>query len=170
MQIRNVFPEDYSQIDDLIIEAFGQTDEARLTELLRNDEDLAVELVAEEAGQIFGHIALSRFQSPSSWLALAPLSVTTGKRRKGVGALLVTQSLEAARKAGWVYAVVLGDPKFYSRFGFSVEAASSLNSPYPLKYTGLCRLQPQHRVPGAATGALPNEKLIYAKAFSELGV
>lgn len=165
MQIRNVFSKDHLAIDDLIIEAFGQTDEARLTGLLRDAEDLAVELVAEEQGKIIGHIALSRFQSPACWLALAPLSVRSRSRQKGVGTGLVENALDAARIAGWNTVVVLGDPRYYGRFGFSVNAAANLTSPYPLKYTGLCSLKSQTLVATA-----PTETLVYAKAFGALNV
>lgn len=165
MQIRNVCPDDHLAVDDLIIEAFGQTDEARLTGLLRDSEDLAVELVAEDHGEIVGHIALSRFQCPACWLALAPLSVRARARRKGIGTALVDNALQAARTAGWTTVVVLGDPRYYSRFGFSIEAAAQLTSPYPLKYTGLCALKSQFPLPPLAT-----DTLIYAKAFGALNV
>ena len=58
----------------VITNAFGRDAEARLVEELRFAGDLAISLVAEDAGEICGHVALSRLKTPQRALALAPVS------------------------------------------------------------------------------------------------
>jgi putative acetyltransferase len=56
--------------------------------------------------------------------------------------------------------VVLGDPAYYGRFGFSVAAAARLATPYPAEFTGLLALR--DGVAGRAA------RLIYPTAFAEV--
>jgi putative acetyltransferase len=51
-------------------------------------------------------------------LLLAPLSVALEYRRRGVGSKLLRVSLELAKNLGYKAVFVVGDPAFYSRFGF----------------------------------------------------
>ena len=51
--------------------------------------------------------------------------------------------------------VVLGEPGFYARNGFSSERAAQLTSPYPISHTLLAG-------PGETA---PTETLVYPKAF-----
>ena len=53
---------------------------------------------------------------------LAPLAVLPAAQRQGVGSALVREGLARCRAAGYAIVVVLGDPAYYSRFGF-VDAA-----------------------------------------------
>jgi predicted N-acetyltransferase YhbS len=64
----------------VIADAFGRDDEASLVDDLRVSGDLALSLVAQEAGEVCGHVALSRLKSPARALALAR-SIHHGARR-----------------------------------------------------------------------------------------
>ena len=123
--IRAERPEDAPAIHALITAAFGQEEEANLVDALRRDGDLWLSLVAEgEDGEITGHIALSRLKSPKHALALAPVSVAPDRQGAGIGSALIKKSIEEARRWREAVIFVLGDPAYYTRFGFSREAAT----------------------------------------------
>jgi predicted N-acetyltransferase YhbS len=63
-------------------------------------------------------------------VVLAPLSVSTEWRRRGIGAALVRASLEELRTSGCDLVLVLGDPAYYGRFGFVPAAEFCLRTPY----------------------------------------
>ena len=114
----------------LLLTAFSTPDEARLVERLREDGDAVLSLVAVEADAVVGHVLFSRLRAPAAALALAPLAVRADRRRRGIGARLVEAGLDRARREGWRAVVVLGDPAYYSRFGFRPEAVRGMASPY----------------------------------------
>jgi predicted N-acetyltransferase YhbS len=80
-------------------------------------------LVAEEDGKIVGHIMLTKTWvvtggSKVGALLLSPLSVALEYRNRGIGSKLVKESFELAEKLGYRAVIVVGEPAFYSRFGF----------------------------------------------------
>ncbi|MBI5610395.1 MAG: N-acetyltransferase, partial [Deltaproteobacteria bacterium] len=66
-------------------------------------------------------------------------------QRRGVGDLLLRRSLTSLRLAGFDGAVVLGDPQFYGRYGFTAQAARDLRCPFAGPH-----LQALQFAPGAA--------------------
>jgi putative acetyltransferase len=110
-------------IGNLLRDAFPTPEEAELVEHLRELDALRVSLVALDADVVIGHIAFSPVtvnpHNPAvSLLALAPLAVPPVAQGKGVGSELVMAGLRACSRLGCDGVVVLGDPKFYQRFGF----------------------------------------------------
>lgn len=99
---------------------FPSAGEARLVDLLRAAGRLPVSLVAESGGVVVGHVAFSPVTTSAEavGVGLAPLAVAGPYRRQGIAAELVRAGLQAVREAGFGWAVVLGDPVYYSRFGF----------------------------------------------------
>ncbi len=51
-------------------------------------------------------------------LLLGPVAVHPTHQGEGLGAQLIEDSLEAARQAGWVRVLLVGDAPYYRRFGF----------------------------------------------------
>jgi putative acetyltransferase len=51
-------------------------------------------------------------------------------RRRGLAAGLIEAGLDACRAAGYEWAVVLGDPAYYARFGFRTASESGLSDEY----------------------------------------
>ena len=51
--------------------------------------------------------------------------------RQGLGSALVRAGLEACRKAGYGIVLVLGDPGYYSRFGFLPASGARIEPPRP---------------------------------------
>lgn len=125
MIIRRETTDDYRAVYDLHFRAFGEEDEARLVEKIRQSAAYVPELslVADMAGQVVGHIMFSRISISSgsgefSALALAPMAVLPGYQNKGIGSLLVMQGLQACRLKDHKIVVVVGHPEYYPRFGF----------------------------------------------------
>lgn len=115
VKIRNETPRDTPEILTLLAEAFGGVAEARLVQMLREDGDLAISLVAEAGGQVLGYVALSPLHSERAALALGPLAVTPRAQGLGIASTLVQAAIERAADQ---IIVVLGEPDFYGRFGF----------------------------------------------------
>lgn len=160
LNIRPVAPEDDTDISVIVVSAFGQPNEYNLIKQLREDGDVAIELVAETDGAVVGHICLSRLQGPANWLALAPVSVGGSSQNMGFGSELIRYALDAARRAKFDAVVVVGDPDYYSRFGFVFNGPSELVSPYPEQYLGL--------FPIAAGSAMAQARLVYPRAFDQV--
>lgn len=160
MDIRAEQPQDTAAIGDVVTAAFGQADEARLIEALRADGDIAASLVAVLDGRIIGHVLLSRMQATFSAVALAPFAVHPAYQGQRVGGTLMRTAIARARLLGAEAIFVLGDPTYYSRFGFKVEAASQFTSPYA----------GPHLMVLAVGGTLPvnTGEIVHAPAFSEL--
>lgn len=130
--IRYARASDHPAIAQVIAAAFGRADEAELVARLRADGDALFELVAEEDGAVAGHIFFSRLWADRAELygALAPLAVTPSRQSQGLGGRLVQRGLESAREFGCHGLLVLGDPAYYGRFGFSSDAAREVSAPF----------------------------------------
>lgn len=124
--IRRETDADISAISTIVTEAFAGLDysdqsEARIVEKLRDDNSLSVSLVAVTDLQIVGHVAVSPVtfdDGTGGWFGLGPVSVSPDFHGRGIGSLLIEHALDALREGGAGGVVVIGDPSFYSRFGF----------------------------------------------------
>lgn len=125
MKIRPETSEDYAVISEILQSAFANHPFSRQTEhlivdALRADGALTVGLVAEEAGRVAGHVALSPVTTESGgrWFALGPIAVAPERQRRGIGKSLVEASLAALRAMNADGCILVGDPAYYERFGF----------------------------------------------------
>ncbi len=144
-------------VDALLRAAFGGGEEVQLVHALRKRREMAGEMVLPWEGAVAGYYALSAFVRPKRWLCLAPVAIHPDLQRQRNGQRMLGLLTEWARITG-TYVVVLGEPGFYSRCGFSNARAAKLTSPYPITHTLL-----------AAPGDdVPEETLIYPKAFESL--
>lgn len=130
--IRYARPADHPAIAEVNALAFGGPDEVRLVDRLRASGDVLFELVADEDGEIVGHILFSRLWADRLELfaALAPMAVRPARQRDGLGSSLVRAGLESAREFGAHGVLVLGHTDYYPRFGFAAETAAKVRSPY----------------------------------------
>ena len=145
--IRTTLPADDRAICAIVTAAFGQADEADLVDRLRADGDAEISLVAVRDSAIVGHVLLSRMQAPAHALGLAPVSVRPLAQGQGIGSALIRAALGMAREEGWKAVFVLGDPGYYTRFGFQTELAKRFESPYAGPHFMALEL-----LPGALTG------------------
>lgn len=160
MNIREERPEDREAIRALVQGAFGGTAEADLVDGLRDDEDAVISLVAEEDDRIIGHVMFSRMTAPFPALGLAPVAVLQGREGSGVGSALIRAGLEMAGRGDAQAVFVLGEPGYYSRFGFDPELAKGFECAYSGPY--LMALAPKGTLP-VRTG-----RVEYAAAFARL--
>jgi putative acetyltransferase len=135
IEIRREASEDAAAIRHLLEQAFPEPDEANLVELLREADKAPVSLVATYEGQVVGHIMFSPVridpaQPGSSSIGLAPVAVLPEFQNRGIGSNLIREGLEECRKAGYDIVVVLGEPRFYARFGFSRASDHGLGNEY----------------------------------------
>lgn len=132
--------------------AFGQPDEADLVDRLRETPGYLA-LVAEEAGEVVGHIAFSpvTLDPPASVdvRGLAPMAVAPGRQRSGIGSALVRAGLDACRADGAEAVVVLGHPTYYPRFGFTPAPPRGIGCVYDVPPEVFMALD---LVPGALDG------------------
>ena len=125
LSVRPEEPADYDAIHALVAAAFGRENEAKLVRPLRADANAYIPeltLVAEEGGEITGHIMLTTatLHGEEDWpvLALGPLSVVPERQRTGAGIALTEAALQLADARGDPLVVLLGHPSYYPRFGF----------------------------------------------------
>lgn len=89
-------------------------------------------LVAELDGRLVGHLVCSRGHvGDVPALGLGPVSVHPDHQHAGVGTALVYAVLGAAQALGEPLVALLGDPAFYSRFGFGPASAIGVAAPDP---------------------------------------
>ena len=122
MLIRTEAPADILTIDRLLKAVFPTDAEANLVMKLRENSKLTLSLVAcTEEGEVIGHVLFTPVLVNGEdllWQGLAPLTVDEKYRRQGIGAELIRAGFESLRDFGCPVCVVLGDPNYYSRFGF----------------------------------------------------
>ena len=112
-------------VQPVIRAAFADEGElvARLWADVERSEALRASIVAEQAGQIVGHVGLShawldaRLRLVDVWL-LSPLSVVPARQGQGIGTLLLAAAVEEARSSGTPLLFLEGSPAFYGSRGF----------------------------------------------------
>jgi predicted N-acetyltransferase YhbS len=138
-------PGDYAAILRLTYEAFTtldfpgrrRVDEHYLIHLLQNCEHVISELslVAEADGEIVGHILYTKSQvvcegkEDIPTITFGPLSISPKYHRKGIGRLLVEQSMNKARELGAVAVIITGVPAYYPKLGFIRAGEFGLSLP-----------------------------------------
>jgi putative acetyltransferase len=129
IEIRDETAADFQAIESVTIAAFlnaphtGHNEHA-IVRLLRDSGCLSVSLVAVADGMIMGHVAMSPVTISSgvrNWFGLGPISVLPQRQRRGVGSLLMHEALRRLRESDAAGCVLLGDPRYYSRFGFKAD-------------------------------------------------
>lgn len=154
MIIRKETPQEFPQIYDLVKVAFqtAKVSDGREQEFvnqLRSGGNYIAELalVAEEDGQLIGHIMLTKTaimegDVKHETLLLAPVSVALAHRGKGVGSSLIKESFRLAREMGYKSVFLVGDPAYYTRFGFrkTVDFGIKNSNGIPDEYVMVCEL------------------------------
>lgn len=163
VQIRLEEPRDRDAVRDLLAACFPGFGEADLVDQLRRDGDIVLSLAAEDEGVVIGYVAFSRLkieggEGTSPAVALAPLAVYTEYQSQGVATRLVREGHACLAYMGEKLAVVLGEPGYYGRFGYSHRRAAHFDSQYQSPY-----------LMAISFGGAPWEgRLVYPAAFSVL--
>ncbi|EJW10280.1 GCN5-related N-acetyltransferase [Rhodovulum sp. PH10] len=128
MHIRNETTGDAPAIGRLVTEAMlllpqATGTEAGIVAALRAAGALSLSLVAEQEGEEdgapIGYLAASpaRIGAQDGWGLIGPLVVAPARHRSGIGTALMTEALRRLRASSRGAALV-GDPRYYGRFGF----------------------------------------------------
>jgi putative acetyltransferase len=130
--IRPERPADVGAIRRVLETAFPTAVEANLVEALRSAGRLSISLVADDGGEVIGHVAFSPVTAAgvAAGLGMAPVSVLPARQRQGVGSRLIREGLAECARAGCAFVVVLGDPAYYGRFGWNPASALGLGNEY----------------------------------------
>lgn len=138
--IRRETLEDRAAVDAVTSAAFGRPGvdgepvETRLLRALRDDAGWisTLSMVAERDDQIIGHVVCTRGRvGILDALGLGPISVLPIRQRQGAGEALMHAVTGAADAAGEPLIALLGDPRFYIRFGFVPASGVGVDAPDP---------------------------------------
>lgn len=106
--------------------------------LSENTVPQTISLVAEIEGTVIGHVAFSPVTIDNNKIfhgyILAPLGVKPDYQKHRIGFQLIEHGMRKLAANGVNVIFVYGDPKYYSRFGFSADAARHYTAPYKLQY------------------------------------
>ena len=164
--VREETPDDIEPIDEVTRAAFrdhpfSQQTEHLIVRGLREAGALKLSLVATMAGRVVGHVAFSPVTigaQHSEWCGLGPVSVMPAHQRSGIGSSLIRSGLRRVRERGVAGCVVLGDPAYYSRFGFAPHAGLVYPGPPASHFMAL-----------ALEGVVPFGEVRYHPAFYQSG-
>lgn len=174
LRIRQETEQEYPLTEQVIEQAFEHAEysdhtEHRLVANLRRSDVFIPELslVAEDQGEIVGHILLTQLairdgEEDHESLALAPVSVLPLHQKRGVGSALIRKSLEIARERGFPSVIVLGHDTYYPRFGFKPAHVWGIKAPFDVSKEAFMALE-------LVDGSLDHVKgtVVYPKVFYE---
>lgn len=169
MVIRREQAVDVDAVQALTRDAFaapgaGEPVEPLLLAELRDDAGWlpALSLVAvEERGTVVGHVVCTRaLVDDRPALGLGPIAVRPDFQGAGVGSALMHAVLGAAEALAEPAVVLLGDPRFYGRFGF-VDAVELGIEPAVADWAPFFQVR-------RLVGDLPRGRFRYAAPFERL--
>jgi putative acetyltransferase len=131
IRIHSETPADHGRVHAIQSAAFGRPDEAELVDALRASARPQLSLVAEVERRLVGHIFFSPVSIDGSMstppcAGLAPVGVLPTHQRGGIGSALIRTGLDRCSELGWKAVFLVGNPDFYSRFGFALAAPRGL--------------------------------------------
>lgn len=166
IRIRKEASTDVPAVEAVTVAAFQNAAHTSHTEQfiiaeLRKAGQLSVSFVADDSGAVIGHVAVSPVSisdGTTGWFGLGPISVVPAYQGKGVGAQLMEQAIAELRALGASGCVVLGEPSYYSRFGFKAEPSLVLPEVPPEYFQAIL-----------FSGSLPSGTVSYHESFSAQG-
>ena len=122
------------QVRALVRAAFPTDAESRLVDALRHNGKAIISLVAVEGENVLGHILFSPVSTTpplgAKGIGLAPVAVLPAVQSRGIGSLIIREGLRRCQGLGYDFCVVLGDPRYYRRFGFEKASLFGLQNEY----------------------------------------
>lgn len=112
---------------------------AALCTLIRDDYDVVVAAIRFWPVRIGGTPAL----------LLGPIAVHPTRQGEGLGAMLIAETLDRARDLDWRLVLLVGDPPYYTRFGFHPATSHGIRFPKPVNPD---RVLVRELLPGALNG------------------
>ena len=131
--------DDFSEVFELNNKAFGQDNEAKLVNALRNNPNAFIpelSIVATKDNAIIGHILFTKIniknddETLNESLGLAPMAVLPEFQKNGIGGQLIRYGLDTAKKLGYQSVIVLGHEHYYPKFGFEPAEKWNIKAPF----------------------------------------
>jgi putative acetyltransferase len=164
--IREEADDDASAIDVVTRAAFrnhphSEQTEHLIVQALRARGALSLSLVATLDGMVVGHLAFSPVTvggSDLGWWGLGPPSVSPVQQGRGIGSALMRSGLRRLAERQVAGCVVLGDPAYYARFGFTPHTGLFYTGPASEFFLAL-----------ALQGAMPSGEVAFHPACAPSG-
>lgn len=104
--------------------------------IMTTDAQDLIGFVAIAQDKIIGSIFFSRltFENDANAYILSPVAVHTNHQRQGVGQQLITFGINHLRDINVELVFTYGDPKYYSKVGFTHVSEESIKAPLKLTY------------------------------------
>lgn len=136
MLIRDEEEKDRASVSGIVAAEFDTGAESDFVDAIRKQPPPVVSLVAEEAGEVIGHVLFSpaplEGDPQAKLMGLASLAVIPEHQGKGIGSELMRAGLERCRRLGFEGVIALGHADYYSRFGFAPASRFGLRFVYQL--------------------------------------
>ena len=121
---------DAAAVDALVLAAFGPGRFAKTAERLREAAHLAAGFCAYEGERLIGSVRRwSITVGEARSVFLGPIAVDAASRRGGLGAELVQACIDEAKTMALDGVLLVGDPPYFSRFGFLPAPEAVLSGP-----------------------------------------
>lgn len=132
--IRPETQQDHQAVESILLSAFPTGAESKVVNAIRENGNAVISLVAIFDEKVIGHILFSPVTThpptPEKGLGLAPVAVDPVHQSQGVGSKLIRAGLQNCIDLQYDYAVVLGSPNYYMRFGFQKANSFGLQNEY----------------------------------------
>lgn len=146
---------DRRAVEELVRDAFWNVYEPGahehwLLHELRKTEDFVPSLsvvAIDQMHRIVGYVAYSKAKlkldggSEKTLLCLGPIAVTPDWQKRGVGSQLIETTIQMACQEGWGAITLMGDPRYYRRFGFRVAERWDIRASNDMWATGHLMLE-----------------------------
>jgi len=131
IDFRHETESDFPRVFETQRAAFDSAVQARLVEIVRACASPSLSLVATVDDELVGHIFFSpvTIESASAFSAaqLSPVAVRPTHQGRGVGSALIRAGLCHCSSKGWSAVFLVGNPLYYSRFGFEMARPRGLS-------------------------------------------
>lgn len=137
-------PEEHAALLALYPQAFPDEDLTGLVQALLRTTDV-LSLTAWRDNVVSGHALFTRcsvYGAVGTVALLGPLCIAPDAQRQGLGRTLIDEGAQRLAAEGVSALLVLGDPDYYSRVGFSVPSPVAAPYELPSEWTEAWRIRP----------------------------
>ena len=128
--IRREEARDAVAVDQLVLAAFGPGRFAKTAERIRETAAMTAGFCVYQGEGLIGSVRLWAVQvGEARSVFLGPIAVDQTRRSGGLGGELVQACIEEARLQGLDGVLLVGDPPYFSRFGFELAPQVTLAGP-----------------------------------------
>lgn len=146
---------DGPSVEALLDLSFGPGRHRKTCQRLRegNVPAWGLALAAREGEHLVGTLRFWNVEAGGvSMLLLGPMAVDPGFRSAGIGGRLIREGLDRATRFGHAAVILVGDPEYYDRFGFTRERTLNLDLPGPFEPRRFLGLELKPGALAAASG------------------